>query len=68
MAKNTEKGHKSREKNAKSPLTAQNRFKMGVWIFLNGQKCQNRPRNGIFMNIARFGQKVYMYIISQPLA
>ena len=47
MAKNGDKNEKGHEKMQKSPPTAQNRSKMGVWIFLNGKKCQNRPRNGV---------------------
>ena len=47
MAKNGKKNEKGHEKMQKSPPTAQNRSKMGVWIFLNGKKCQNRPRNGV---------------------
>ena len=57
MAKNDNKKEKGHEKTQNSPPTAQNRSKMGVWIFKNGKKCQNRPRNGVLVNIARFGQK-----------
>ena len=46
MVKKMAKKRKGNEKTQKSPLTAQNRSKIGVWIFKNGKKCQNQPRNG----------------------
>ena len=58
MAKNGKKNEKGHEQMQKSPPTAQNRSKMWVWIKQNGKKCPNPPRNGVLVNIARFGQKV----------